>query len=147
MNYNKCTDGCLETYLFLSKEKDMSDDQIDSEILNTNCYKAIISDDYNNENNIYAVMSYAVSQGHIECVKILHTYNAMWYTNIANIAIESNQFDCFRYIIEKMVIEKNNEIKISRKALDYALQLDIFSDYINDNMQYIKIYVEKKRYA
>jgi hypothetical protein len=159
-----CDTGCIITHLRLRKKIYIDDNELSSDhssdgyddgvsesdtihIPNENlkCYSIVINEKYENLN--HAVMKYAVSKGHIDCIKSLHSLHALWNTDIAEIAIETGHFECFKYIIENMAIEENCKIIIRRKILDRALQIDEFSDYINNNMQNIKKYIEKKRYA
>ena len=165
-----CDSGCIPSHLRLRKKiyieynelsSDHSSDGYDDGMVcsdtihipneNLKCYHSIMLDKKHGQINYdqlnHAVMNYAVSKGHIDCVKTLHSLHAILDPDIANIAVETEQLECFKYIVEKIAIGKNRKIIISRKALDHALQLDKFSDYINDNMHNIQKYIEKKRHV
>jgi hypothetical protein len=89
----------------------------------------------------YSIMAYAVSHGHLDCVKKLHLHDALWHTDIAGVSIEKEQFECFKYIIEYMAIEENGSIDINENDFSHIQKLDNFKKYVNDNMKSIKKYL------
>jgi len=101
-----CTHGCTKFAQILYDEEFEGDyyELVNikyDELKNFKCADPIIDDEYGHIN--YALMAYATSHGHLDCLKELHvTYEAGWHTDLAGVAIENDQFECLQYIMEKM---------------------------------------------
>lgn len=100
---NTCNDGCIEVELFFQDEDGTCRSTLEecyyNELNKYKCYQNI--NDYGHLN--YAVMNYAASVGHLNCIKYLHkNTDVMWHTGLACVAAENNQLLCLKYIMEEM---------------------------------------------
>lgn len=95
-----CEDGCVIVQRYLKSKRYIG------RIRELKCYQEIINENYGHLN--YAVMSYAASKGHIECIKQLHEKQlrendaALWHSDLAIVAAENDQLECLKYIIQQM---------------------------------------------
>lgn len=77
-----------------------------------------------NEN--YALPLYCVAIGHLECLKkISKEPNFMYHADLAVCAIEHDQIECLKFIIEELgdvyIPTKKDEIEIGEKCKDYVI--------------------------
>ena len=100
----QCNDGCIVVEKLLQgAETDRLDiiDQNYDKLKQHKCFQEIEDEEYGHIN--YAVMAYAASSGHLNCIKTLHeNTDVMWHTDLAIVAAENNNLDCLQYIIEHM---------------------------------------------
>ncbi len=113
-----CTDGCVEVELLIGYEEKNY-----NKLTQYECYQKI--DDYGHIN--YAVMAYATTHGHIDCLKKLHKNGSMWHTDLAIVAAENDQIECLQYIIEEMgditYEEKDFKYIKSSECLNYLMAM------------------------
>ena len=81
-------------------------------------------DDYSDTN--YEQIGRSVQYGHLECLKMLHFMGNDWHQDIAVVAIENNELECLKYIIENMgrVNTKEQLLQtenISKKCVEYLM--------------------------
>ncbi len=94
----QCNDGCIVVEKLLQgAETDRLDiiDQNYDKLKQHKCFQEIEDEEYGHIN--YAVMAYAASNGHLNCIKTLHeNTDVMWHTDLAIVAAENNQLDCLQ---------------------------------------------------
>ncbi len=103
----ECQDGCVMVEKIIKDEVTEHDHNrwmiIDNndKLKKYKCFQDI--KDYKHGHPNYAVMSYAVQHGHLDCLKKLHKeIDADWHAGLAEIAAEYNRMDCLKYIMENM---------------------------------------------
>jgi hypothetical protein len=141
-----CDKGCVFAELSQMREREMEDEGFESieelDDCNINNKKKELSLKYNIDINLfnnedfdkdifecghqnYATSAYAVKNGHIDCLKILHTdLNCMWHSDLAIVAAESKQIKCLKYVVEKMgdvsvYIQKDLKYVKNKKCIAY----------------------------
>jgi hypothetical protein len=137
-----CEDGCVEVELLLQQLEDRGnvshgdkedydeedwdymekDRKIVEKIPDCKCSEEIMTDDCGDIN--YAVASYTVSHGHLDCLKTLHKDGGlMWHADLAVCAAEAGQLECLKYVLEKMgdvaILEKDFTHVTSNKCIEY----------------------------
>ncbi|AYV82984.1 MAG: hypothetical protein Hyperionvirus3_130 [Hyperionvirus sp.] len=143
MSEINCKDGCIQVEKLLNDEK--YDDRSDAEDANFDklckfkCYNSIREGDYGDMN--YAVAAYAVEKGHLGCLQTLHKkYDLMWHADLAEVAIENNQFECLQYIMEHM-----GDVNCCRESLTNSNINDKCKEYIKRICRNCKVEMHPKK--
>lgn len=96
-----CIYGCVKVETILQQMDDRNEDYTKLTKLSPyKCWRDIENEDYGHLN--YAVMAYAVKQGHISCLKMLYEIGADWHEDLLVVAKEEDQLECLKYISETM---------------------------------------------
>ncbi len=120
-----CDKGCYEVGSILYGEdyegcEDAEEKQGDI-LTRYEAYNAIWPGDYGHTN--YALASYCVDVGHIECLKKLHgNVELQWHNDLADCVIEKDNLECLKFVVEVMgdVEIKCKDKKLGRNCRKYV---------------------------
>jgi hypothetical protein len=100
-----CDKGCYEVGCILFSENyDSCCDAEENESVNLSnheAYNEIVFGEYGHIN--YALAAYCVKMKHIECLKkIYKNTDMLWHSDLADCAIEEDDLECLKFIVEVM---------------------------------------------
>lgn len=98
--------------------------KMDADMADNDAWDAVWSGDYGHKN--YALAAYCVSIGHVDCLAALRQENIIaWHADLAVYAIEANQLDCLRYIVDHMgdVVIHASDVDPSSVCAEYVYSL------------------------
>ncbi len=100
-----CDKGCYEVGCVLYggdyEDRDEAEEKGRDILTRYEAYNAIWPGDYGHIN--YALASYCVYMGHVECLKKLH-YNVelQWHSDLADCVIYNDDLECLKFVVEVM---------------------------------------------
>ncbi len=120
-----CDKGCYEVGCILYDEEyygcSDAEEKAGDILTRYEAYNAIWPGDCGHIN--YALASYCVSIGHIECLKKLH-YNVdlQWHSDLADCVIYNDDLECLKFVIEVMgdVNIRTNDDELGVNCRDYV---------------------------
>ncbi len=125
-----CSKGCCKVgqYIygkdskFFEYDSDSDNNNIDgNEISHYEAFDAL----YDVGNPLYNLPAYCVEIGHIECLKTISKEEQfMYHADLAMIAVEQDNLECLKYIIEEM-----GDVKLNLNDQDVGPNC---KDYVND---------------
>ena len=130
----KCSKGCYEVGLILFGLKD-SDNETNTDfgenekknkrkLLKYEAYRKM-SDGMKYGFIKYALASYCVDVGHADCLRKIHkNLDVHWHADLADCAIEKDDLECLKVIIEEMGDVKIDVKNIGDNCREYVQNLD-----------------------
>lgn len=124
-NCNK--DCCKVGYILYSDEYEGCADAEEQEgetLIKYEAYDAIYGGEYGHIN--YALASYCVYMGHIECLRNIYNNTDMqWHADLADCAIEKDNLECLKFIVEVMgdVTIDSKEKNVGKNCEEYFKNL------------------------
>lgn len=123
-----CDKGCYDVgiILFNTERGPSFAEEKEGHILSRHeAYQKIYGGEYGHIN--YALATYCVHSGHLDCLKnIYKNTNMMWHADLADVAIEADNLECLKFIVDVMgdvtISSKDKEIKKNCKK--YVKNLD-----------------------